>query len=321
MQPDSIGRALKVGTLVDGTVAVSDDRIRVNVTFLDASTGDQFGRTLVERPRAELFELQEDLAHEVAVFLRGVLGEEIELIERRSGADNVEAWEWVQRARAASDQADALSDAGNPSAAWSALGDADSLLVLAEESAPEWVDPTVMRGWLAYQRSRWAGSMDQMQADLWIDEGLNHAAIALQLEPGNPDALELRGTLQYWKWLLDLEPDPVAADRLFEKAETDLRQAIAMDQEQAGAWAILSHLLLNKAETAEAKMAASRAYQADAYLRSADAILWRLYTTSYDLEDQTDAAHWCAELGRRFPNNQRAIECGLWQIAHRWRTD
>jgi class 3 adenylate cyclase/TolB-like protein len=314
VQPDSIGRALKVGTLVDGTVAVSDDRIRVNVTFLDASTGDQFGRTLVERPRAELFELQEDLAHEVAVFLRGVLGEEIELIERRSGADNVEAWEWVQRARAASDQADALSDAGNPSAAWSALGDADSLLVLAEESAPEWVDPTVMRGWLAYQRSRWAGSMDQMQADLWIDEGLNHAAIALQLEPGNPDALELRGTLQYWKWLLDLEPDPVAADRLFEKAETDLRQAIAMDQEQAGAWAVLSHLLLNKAETAEAKMAASRAYQADAYLRSADAILWRLYTTSYDLEDQIDAAHWCAELGRRFPGEPRFAECQLWHM-------
>jgi tetratricopeptide (TPR) repeat protein len=156
--------------------------------------------------------------------------------------------------------------------------------------------------------------MDQMQADLWIDEGLNHAAIALQLEPGNPDALELRGTLQYWKWLLDLEPDPVAADRLFEKAETDLRQAIAMDQEQAGAWAILSHLLLNKAETAEAKMAASRAYQADAYLRSADAILWRLYTTSYDLEDQIDAAHWCAELGRRFPGEPRFAECQLWHM-------
>jgi hypothetical protein len=220
----------------------------------------------------------------------------------------------MQRAQAESQQAEALSDAGDPDSAWGKLGEADSLLALAEEEAPDWVDPTVRRGWLAYQKSRWAGSMDQMQADRWIDEGLNHAAIALQLQPGEPDALELRGTLRYWKWLLDLEPDPAESDRLFENAETDLRQAIAVDQEQAGAWAILSHLLLNKAETAEGKMAASRAYQADAYLRNADGILWRLYTTSYDLEDQVDAAHWCAELGRRFPDEPRFAECQLWQM-------
>jgi len=314
VQPDSIGRALKVGTLVDGTVAVSDDRIRVNVTFLDASTGDQFGRTLVERPRAELFELQDDLAHEVAVFLRGVLGEEIELIERQTGAEDVEAWALMQRAQAESQQADALSDAGDPDSAWEKLGEADFLLAAAEEAAPEWVEPTVRRGWLAYQKSRWAGSTEQVQAGRWIEEGMNHATVALQLNPENPDALELRGTLRYWKWLLDLEPDPAASDRLFENAETDLLQAISLNQEQAGAWAILSHLLLNKAEDAEAKMAASRAYQADAYLRDADGILWRLYTTSYDLEDQIDAAHWCAELGRRFPDEPRFAECQLWQM-------
>ena len=61
-------------------------------------------------------------------------------------------------------------------------------------------------------------------------------------------------------------------------------------------------------------MAASRAYQADTYLRNADVILWRLFSTSYDLEDQPEAGHWCKELGRRFPNNQRAIECGLWHM-------
>ena len=61
-------------------------------------------------------------------------------------------------------------------------------------------------------------------------------------------------------------------------------------------------------------MAASRAYQADAYLRNADVILWRLFSTSYDLEDEAEAKHWCGELARRFPSNQRAIECGLWYM-------
>jgi TolB-like protein len=309
---DSIGRILRVGTLVDGTVALSEGQIRVNVAFLNANTGEQFGRTLVQRPRTELFQLQDDLAHEVAVFLRGLLGEELELIERQAGAENVEAWEVLQRARAATDHADALSDAGDMETAWDQIGVADSLLAAAEELAPEWVDPTVERGWLAYQRSRWAGVMEQRGVLPWIEAGLEHAEVALQLQPDNADALELRGTLHYWQWILDLAPGPEAANELFDNAETDLRQAAALNEGQAGAWAALSHLLLNKAETAEAKLAASRAYQADAYLRNADVILWRLFSTSYDLQDQTDAIHWCAELGRRFPGDDRFAECRLW---------
>jgi hypothetical protein len=151
-----------------------------------------------------------------------------------------------------------------------------------------------------------------MNASKWIDDGLRHATIALELEPENPDALELRGTLRYWRWLLNLEPDDRKAGQLFANAESDLRAAIAIDANQAGAWAALSHLVLNRGATAEGKMAAQRAYEADAYLRSADLILWRLFSTSYDLQDQVDATRWCAELRTRFPAEQRAAECELW---------
>jgi len=309
--PDSIGRALKVGTLVDGTVALSDDRIRVNVSFINAANGETFGRTLVERPRTELFELQDDLAHEVAVFLRGLLGEEIDVIERQVGAENVEAWELVQRARAESDLATELADQGDE-ASWDRMAAADSMLAASEELAPEWVDPTILRGWLAYQRSRWSGVMEQGEVLPWIEEGLNHAEVALRLQPDNADALELRGTLRYWQWIMDLAPGPDALAELFDDAEADLRQATASNDGQAGAWAAMSHLLLNKDQTAEAKLAATRAYQADTYLRNADVILWRLFSTSYDLQDQMDATHWCAELGRRFPGDDRFAECRLW---------
>ena len=313
--PDSIGRALGVGTLVHGTVALSEDQVRVSVSFVNTSTGQQFASTQVLGTRAGLFDLQEELAHEVAVYLREMLGEEVALIERQAGAENVEAWQLLQRARAMSDQADALSDAGDMDSAWERLGAADTLLAEAEEVAPGWVEPTVRRGWLAYQRSRWSGSSGQAEAGRWIEEGMVHAQVALQLDSLNADGLELRGTLQYGKWLLDLEPNPTSADQLLEKAETDLRGALSVRPNQAGAWASLSHLVLNHGATAEGKMAASRAYEADAYLRNADLILWRLFSTSYDLEDRIEADRWCSELGERFPGDQRFVECQLWLMS------
>jgi TolB-like protein len=310
--PDSIGRALSIGTLVTGTVALSEDQVRVSVSFINTSSGEQFASTQVLGTRTGLFDLQDQLAHEVAVYLRDRLGEEVELIERRAGSENVEAWELMQRARGAEEDVEALRAAGDAGAAWARLGAADSLLAEAEEVAPNWVEPTVRRGWLAYRRSRWAGGSEQAEAGRWIEEGMIHARIALQLDPEDPDALELRGTLQYWKWLLDLEPDAAAAEALFDAAEQDLRGAIAANSSQAGAWASLSHLVLNKGSTAEGKMAASRAYEADAFLQNADLILWRLFSTSYDLEDRIEADRWCRELGRRFPGDPRFTECQLW---------
>ncbi len=310
---DSIGRVLQVGTLVDGTVALSEGQVRVEVALIRSATGQTVHRQQLVRPRAELFALQDELAGQVALFLREMLGEEVALIERQTGAEDVEAWELLQRARAQSDLAAQLADSGNE-AAWDRMAAADSMLAAAEEIAPEWVEPTVRRGWLAYQRSRWAGSTDQMHAGRWINEGMNHAEVALSLQAENADALELRGTLKYWQWILDLVPGiERRRSTLFDRCRGRSRQAIALfNSGQAGSWAALSHLLLNKDQMAEAKMAATRAYEADAYLRTADVILWRLFSTSYDLQDQVDATHWCRELGRRFPGDDRFAECRLW---------
>lgn len=310
--PDSIGRALRVGTIVDGTVAASADQIQVTLEFLNANTGQVITRAIVQRPRTEFFALQDDLAHEAAVFLRSRIGEQLELIEREGGIENVEAWQTLQRARAALDHADQLSAAGDFEAEWEELERADSLLAHAEEAAPQWVDPTIQRGWIDFRRSRWRGAMEQVEAGRWIEEGLEHAQVALQMMPDDAEALELRGKLRYWRYLLDLESDPDEAQRLLERAEADLRKAVAVDPGQAGAWDYLGHLSNAKGDVAQAKMAAMRAYQADAYMREADSILWRLFLASYDLGDRPEAEHWCDELGRRFPDDDRFMECQLW---------
>lgn len=308
--PDSVGRALEVGTLVEGTVSESESVIRVNVSLVSATTGEQFASSRLERPRAELFELQEDIANEVALFLREKLGEEIELIERQAGTDNVDAWVLLQRADEALDDADRLAGLDDAEAAADRMIEADSLLAEAEALAPGWVTPTTQRGWLAYRQVR-LGGFGRDRGDL-IETGMSHAARALQLAPTDPDALELRATLQYWRYLINLVSGPGEAEELFSRAESDFRASVAHNPDQASAWSSLSHLLLNKGQTAEAKLAAQRSYESDPYLRNANVTLWRLFFSSLDLEDEVEARNWCQVGRRRFQEDPRFRECQVW---------
>jgi len=310
--PDSVGRALQVATIVNGTVSMADDDLRVAVSFVNAATGDQFGTTRVDGTYSELFQLQDDLAQEVGGFLLRTLGEEIEEIELRAGTDNVEAWSLVQRAAPIEERANGFMQMGDIDAALASLTTADSVLALAEEVAPEWVEPTVRRGWLDYQASRFTGFDDRAAADSWIARGMEHADVAVRLEPENPDALELRGTLQYWKYLLNLGGPPDDAEALVRAAEGDLRASVAANPQQASAWTSLSHLLLNQDRVPEAKVAALRSYEADPYLRNVHLTIWRIFGASFDLGDVIEARRWCEEGRRRFPERPRFRQCEIW---------
>jgi class 3 adenylate cyclase/TolB-like protein len=312
LPPDSIGRALEVATIVNGTVSMADQDIRVSVSFVNAATGDQFGTTRVDGTYDQLFQLQDDLAQEVGSFLLRTLGEEIEEIELRAGTDNVEAWELVQRASPVEDRALAFMQTGEFDAALASLAVADSILALAEEIDPAWVEPTVRRGWLDYQASRFTGFSDRVAADGWIGRGLEDAEVAVQLDSADASALELRGTLAYWKYLLNLADGPAESERLVGDAESDLRASVASNPGQASAWSSLSHLLANQDRVPEAKVAALRSYEADPYLKNVHLTLWRLFGTSFDLGDVIEASRWCEEGRRRFPERPRFRQCEVW---------
>ena len=55
-----------------------------------------------------------------------------------------------------------------------------------------------------------------------------------------------------------------------------------------------------------------RAYEADPYLTNANVTVWRLFVTSYQLDDANEAKKWCDEGQRRFPNDYRFAECQIW---------
>jgi hypothetical protein len=159
------------------------------------------------------------------------------------------------------------------------------------------------------------GTLDRRYTERWTAVGLVHADRAVRINPEDPEALELRGTLSYYRWFMNLAKSPAEASRLLAGAQADLEAAVAADPTAAGAWTALSHLWMNQSQSALAKTAALRAYQADPYLASVQQSLWRLFQSSLDLEDARESRRWCEEGQRRFPESYRFTECQLWLYA------
>ena len=313
VEPDSIGRLLDVGTIVRGEVEPgADSAVRVSVRVIDASSGVDLQRATFSQPAANVLALQDSLAEQVALFLRERIGAEVRLRKTRAGASNPQAWVLLQRAERARRDAESAAAAGDVKLATSRLEAADSLAAGAQALDARWAAPAVSRGYSALRRLR----IDQDPAYLapWLTKAIGHADQALAIDPRNADALEVRGTARYVRIQLGLVPDEREREALLASAEADLRAATVMEPAQAGAWNMLSVLSYGKQNVAEANSTARRAYEADAYLANAPAILWRLYVTGYDLEQFQDAMHWCDVGRQRFPKDPQFVNCQLWMF-------
>jgi len=305
---DSIARALEAGTLVEGEVEPVAGRARVTIRLVDGASGTDLRRQSFELPLGAHLAMRDSLVAQAAAFLRERLGDEVRVREERAGTKSVEAWTLVQQAQKT--QKDALAaSVSTPASAPGLYAHADSLLDQAEQADRTWIQPIVLRARLAYLRAR--PERVPREVERWLTIGLGHADRALRIEPQNPDALEIRGTLRFLRYSRELEPDPAAAERLLASAQTDLETATRINPQQVGAWNTLSYLYYLRRDLVEANRAARTAYEADAYLASAEAVLFRLFVTSYDLELFTPATDWCEKGHRRFPNNPQFVQCEL----------
>ncbi len=310
IRPDSIGRALGVGTLVRGDIDQEGGQLHVNVRLVDAASGADFERASFEQPAAKVLALKDTLVAQVARMVRGRLGEEIELRAQREATQNADAWALVQRAEQRREDGEQRMAANDTAGVLAAFRAADSLLIQAHALDDQWAEPLIKRALIDYRASRFFGH-DPLRAAPWIDSGVARAGEALTLSPKNANALELHGELRYWRYLLSIESDPKKAEDSLKVAQQDLEQATTLNPSQAGAWAALSHLYAVEANMTDSKLAARRAYEEDAYLSNADLVIWRLFTTSYDLEQFTEAKHWCEVGTHRFPTEPRFDECAL----------
>ncbi|HEX8726603.1 MAG TPA: hypothetical protein VF737_14535, partial [Gemmatimonadaceae bacterium] len=307
---DSIARALNVGYIVKGAVERDGSNIRVAVRLDDAS-GVDLQRGSFTCPSTELVGILDSLSTVVAHFVRQQLGEQLQVQKERVEASNSDAWLLVQRGQEARRNMEAAAAAGDTAGTDSAYRRADSLYAAAARLDPRWPDPDIDRGTIAYRRSRLAG--DPALVRKWVALGLAHANSALAIDSVNADALELRGTLEYFSWLSNLDTDPAKKAALITAAKRDLEESTAINHNQAGAYAVLSHLYNNypTSTNADVAIAAQRAYESDEYQNGIDLILSRLVFASYDLGNFDKASQWCQTFHRRFPHDFRAVHCEL----------
>ncbi|NIP82912.1 MAG: hypothetical protein GWM90_28275 [Gemmatimonadetes bacterium] len=309
---DSVAAALAAGTLVGGVVEPVGERLRVTLQLYDGASGTPLpdGRvTLEPRTPEEILELVGELGAEGSRLLRQKLGEHVD-IARGAAETNLTAWTLAQRAEKLRRDGERLAGAGDLEAAFTKFDEAQDLLASAQQADTLWARPTVLRSRIEYQRSRLVPNRP-VETTRYIDRGIDLANDALAIDPTDAEALASRGTLRYWKFLLNVVPDDAEKERLLAQGREDLERAVRLDPTLASAHSMLSSLYFRTESLTRGVLAAQRAYDADAYLESADDILWRLYAGNYDLENWTEARKWCEIALARFPEDPGFVNCPL----------
>ncbi len=314
VRTDSIAQILEAGSLIEGTVKQDGDRVRITARLVEGTSGADFDRASFDIDSAELLVGQDSVVETVARFLRQRLGEEVRVREIRSGTESVEAWALTQRAEKLRKDAAAAADSDVPAAALSALRSADSILSVAEAADPDWTEPTLLRGWVAHDQAQL--NRDDAAAS-YINDGLAHTERVLERSPSNAKGLELRGLLRFRLFRLEVTPDRDEWETLLLGAKEDLEAAVDADPALVDAQIALSYLRYQPQidDVAGALLAAQAAYELDAYLDNSDALLSRMFWSSLDLENFSQARRWCAEGARRYPADYRFVRCQLWLMA------
>lgn len=310
---DSVFMALQVGSLVEGSVQQSNDRIRVTVQLVDARTGSHLESATFERPIGELFRLEDDLAREVASLLRRGIGLTIRVRETIAGTTSARARELMFRADQARDEAEPLvaaPDTLERAKGLALLATADSMLREAEQIDRRWNLPVLARGWVALELAARQGGERRVQA---FDRAVQHSKRGLGRE-ASAEAHELHGTLLHFQ-AARLSVQDAQWRLLLDQALGQLELAVAMDSSLATAWGTLSRVRILRGEVDVAERNAEIALAMDAYLRDAPDILVSLYAATLMRGSLNTSWRWCERGAQEYRADPRFVECQLTLLA------
>ena len=312
---DSMVARHQLGTLIEGNLIATDQQIQVSVNLTDAVSRAQLASVPpLVRLRSESPALLRDLADEIGRLLRQRLGSQLTRRALEAGTESGECLERVFRANAHRHQAESLAKAGDTEGAAAALDAADSLLIEAESLDRDWIEPTIDQGWVAVYRARLFTDVPQTYEAEYARQGIAHAERALEREPSDPEALELRGILR--SYLAESASDAAEVARLWEGAELDLARAVELNPSLAAAWSRLSLVYWERGRFHEAKRAAERALEEDVWRFNDETIIMRLCQATLDLEQFDEAYRWCVVEGRqRFPDRSGFVSFELALLA------
>lgn len=292
---DSVAHALGVGTIITGGITRSGNRLRASVDVVDATSGRLRERVDVERDWDDLLPLRDSLVADVGFALRRAIGRDIRLTESRARTTSAEAWQLKQRAAELWDDFAPLVEAGDQRGAARIAEETDALLLRARQLDPDWLDPLIERARIADAMAMTPTTGPQDAVRL-IARGIAFADSALHAAPDHARALEVRGALELDRAVLTSQLSDTAQ---LSSARGYLERAVRLDPTLAHAWSDLGTVHQYFGNPAAAALALHRAYEADAYIDNAGAILYRLFFLNYSLERDDEADRWCSEVARR----------------------
>jgi Tfp pilus assembly protein PilF len=266
----SLGQALGVAHLLEGSVRRAGDQVRIIATLVNAADGSTLWSQHYDRPYKDLFTLQDDITRSVADALKAKLldGGGAVVQSERPPSGNLDAWNAYSRGRFH----DAMID---PADARAAIGFYEQAVAL---------DPRYARAYasLALSWATLAGTFlsgdEQRQGYVKARSAVDQA---LRLDPDVAVAHVARGLLMQWvdfdwsgaeaeyRHALELAPtDSLARFSLGrmlgllghpQQAIAMYRQAIAIDPRNGGIWNWLGWYLAAVGQFEEAEQAARQA--------------------------------------------------------------
>jgi serine/threonine-protein kinase len=310
LSPRDLGRRLDVTWLVGGHLYQVGDRTTASVQLTEASTGRLIARTEASATAGEHVRLIEDIVVRVATMLRERVGEEVRLRDWRAGTRNDVAFTALNRAQQAMREGDRLAELRDLPGAWQRYRRADFLLDSAARADPPWTEPPTQRAALALTLARTlygSGHATDSIPDV-LRRGADHASAAMRLDPTRSRPKELLGLLLYQ---MARTPGLDSAAERLATAERLLHEASTADTTLVDALTVQSELLFGRGEYERAYVLAERAYRADAYFSNPQVVLSRLFTYSFEAEEDGEADGWCRRYGARFPDEWFTSYCQL----------
>jgi len=309
--PDVVGRRLDVSWLVAGRLYRLGPEIVASVELTEAASGRLLARSESRAASGAGLELIQDVVPAVATMLRERLGEEVRVQGWRAGTRSDEAFAAVNRAHQEREDANRLAALRDIPGAWLGFRRADALLEGAARADPEWPEPVMQRALVSLNAARMLFGSGQLADSLRpvLMRGTVHAEAALALAPEDPRAGEILGLVLIAAAQFLPVDDSTATRRA--RAEQLLEQASRADTTMVDALTALSSIHFSRGRFEQAYVSAERAYRADAYHSDPQVVLGRLFTYSFEAEEDAEAARWCAEYGRRFDEDWFGGYCRL----------
>lgn len=312
---DSIGRALRAGTLVSGMVEGVGARVRVRLQLIDAASAEVLATRQIQADAVDAIRLVDAVADSLGLMVRQSLGEVLRERVLRLETGSQQAFQQLLQSeyqRKDFEEALRLRDLDR---AQRALDEADGALARAESLDPRWVEPVVARAMLAYYGGRLALSRGERDLTPVYAQGLAHGERAVRMAPEDAGAHRARGALRATLATGAWHPPDEHTPDLLRGAEDDLRLAAAGSPRPADPLRRLSELFAAQGRLEEALMYGQRAYDEDPYLESTSQSILRLFESSFRLDRDEQAAEWCAEGRRRFPDAPFFEDCRLLLMA------